>query len=142
MIDVELITRKMALVTRDLTALGPIARKDLTSYLTSEIDEVVVERYLERIIGRMIDINYHLITEAGHPPPTDYYESFTQLAGLGILDHEFARRIAACAGLRNRIVHEYDELDPRKVHEALQAALRDIPAYLQRVSEHLARSAS
>ncbi len=142
MIDAELVTRKMALITPDLTALGPIARKDLTSYLASEIDEVVVERYLERMIGRMIDINYHLITEAGHPPPADYDESFTKLAGLGILDHDFAHRIAACAGLRNRIVYEYDELDPRKVHEALQVSLPDIPAYLQRVNEYVARSSS
>jgi hypothetical protein len=29
------------------------------------------------MIGRMIDINYHLITEAGHAPPRDYDESFT-----------------------------------------------------------------
>lgn len=27
------------------------------------------------------------------------------------LDREFASRIAVCAGLRNRIVHEYNELE-------------------------------
>ena len=142
MIDAELVTRKMLLITRDLTGLEPIARKDVGEYLASPTDEIVAERYLERMIGRMIDINYHLITETGHAPPADYYESFAQLVRLGILEHEFATRIAACAGLRNRIVHEYDELDPRKVHEALQAALRDIPAYLDRVNDHLRRTSS
>ncbi|MGH7320240.1 MAG: type VII toxin-antitoxin system HepT family RNase toxin [Candidatus Rokuibacteriota bacterium] len=137
MIDAELVTRKMLLITRDVTALEPIARRDLGDYLASGTDEILVERYLERIIGRMIDINYHLLTEAGHPPPADYYQSFTELPRLGIVDLEFAIRIAACAGLRNRIVHEYNELDPRKVYEALQSALRDIPAYLQRINEYL-----
>ncbi len=142
MIDAELVTRKMLLITRDLAALESVARKDLPAYLASPTDEVVAERYLERVIGRMIDINYHLLTEAGHPPPADYYDSFVELGRLGILDHDFAGRIAACAGLRNRIVHEYNELDPRKVHEALQAALHDIPVYLRRVDEHVARARS
>ncbi|HEV8310156.1 MAG TPA: HepT-like ribonuclease domain-containing protein [Methylomirabilota bacterium] len=142
MIDAELVTRKMVLITRDLTALDPIARKDITDYLASGVDEVVAERYLERIIGRMIDINYHLITETGHAPPTDYFQSFTQLAELRVLDRAFAARIAACAGLRNRLVHEYNELDPRKVHEALQTAVGDIPVYLQRVNEYLSRAGS
>jgi uncharacterized protein YutE (UPF0331/DUF86 family) len=137
MIDAELVTRKILLITRDLEALGPIATKDRTSYLESRTDEILVERYLERLIGRMIDINYHLITETGHPPPPDYHASFTQLAEQGILDHEFAPRIARCAGLRNRIVHEYNELDPAKVFDALQAAVRDIPEYLAKVNKYI-----
>ena len=139
MIDAELVTRKILLITRDLAALDPIAKKPPGEYLSSATDELVAERYLELIIGRMIDINYHLITESGQAPPGDYYDSFVRLGSLGILDGEFAARIAACAGLRNRIVLEYDEIDPAKVHEALQVALREIPAYLRRINEHLGR---
>jgi len=139
MIDPDLVTRKIVLITADLNALAPIAGKNLEEYLASPTDEVLVERYLERIIGRMIDINYHLITEAGHPPPRDYYESFTQLAKLQILPPAFASQIAACAGLRNRIVHEYDEIDPQRVYEGLRATVRDIPEYLRHIYQHLQR---
>ena len=86
--------------------------------------------------GRMIDVNYHVLTESGQPPPRDYYESFTALGGIGELDRDFAIRIAACAGLRNRIAHEYEAIDPARVHEALQSAVRDIPVYLRRVSDY------
>ncbi|OGL00517.1 MAG: hypothetical protein A3D33_19375 [Candidatus Rokubacteria bacterium RIFCSPHIGHO2_02_FULL_73_26] len=141
MVDRDLVTRKIALVVDDLRAVTPIAQKRLDDYLASATDELVTERYLERMIGRMIDVNYHLVTEAGHAPPRDYYESFTQLAKLGILPPAFASQIAACAGLRNRIIHEYDEIDPRRVYEGLQAAVRDIPEYLRRVHEHLERIA-
>jgi uncharacterized protein YutE (UPF0331/DUF86 family) len=133
MIDVALVTRKLLLITTDFEALSPIASKPLEAYLASPTDEVVAERYLERIIGRMIDINYHLLTESGQSPPPDYFQSFVQLGALGALDPAFARRIASSAGLRNRIVHEYDAIDPVKVHEALQTALPDIREYLQRV---------
>ncbi len=137
MTDVELITRKILLITRDLDALSAIGRTSLDDFLASPTDEVLAERYLERLIGRMIDINYHLLTEAGHPPPADYHASFSQLAGMGVLDHPFARQIAGCAGLRNRIVHAYDDLDPAKVHDALQAAIRDVPVYLTKVEAYL-----
>jgi uncharacterized protein YutE (UPF0331/DUF86 family) len=88
----------------------------------------------------MIDVNFHLLTETGHPPPADYYASFTQLAVIGVYDAEFGRRIAACTGLRNRIVHEYDELDPHRVHEALATAIRDVATYLRAVQAYLKRT--
>lgn len=81
------------------------------------------------------------LTESGRPPPADYHASFTELVPLGVLEPEFARRVAACAGLRNRIVHESNGLDPARVHEALQLALEDVPAYLRRVEAHVGRVA-
>jgi uncharacterized protein YutE (UPF0331/DUF86 family) len=102
----------------------PIAAKSRNDYLAGSVDETLAERYLER----MIDINYHLITETGQAPPRDYYESFTQLAKLHIVPAAFASQIAARAGLRDRIVHEYDEIDPARVYEGLQASVRDIPS--------------
>jgi uncharacterized protein YutE (UPF0331/DUF86 family) len=139
-IDAALVDRKALLITRDLSDLAPLARKALTEYLASPLDELVAERLLERIIGRMIDVNFHLLTETGHPPPADYYASFTQLAVIGVYDAEFGRRIAACTGLRNRIVHEYDELDPHRVHEALATAIRDVATYLRAVQAYLKRT--
>jgi uncharacterized protein YutE (UPF0331/DUF86 family) len=138
-IDAALVDRKALLITRALADLVPLARKPLTDYLASPLDELVAERLLERIIGRMIDINYHLLTETGHPPPADYYASFTQLAMLGVYDTEFGRRIAACAGLRNRIVHEYDEIDPHRVHESLITAIGDVTTFLRAVENYLKR---
>ena len=136
MIDAELVARKILLINEDLRALEPLAVKPLAAYLASPTDELVAERYLERIIGRMIDLNYHVLTAAGHPPPKDYYQSFTALAGAGILEAGFAARIAASAGLRNRIAHAYEDIDPARVHAALGPALRDVPEYLRRIAAH------
>ena len=136
-IDRELVTRKLLLVTAEIESLGAIRDKGRDAYLTSSIDQAVVERRLERAVGRMIDINYHIITASGHPPPADYHVSFLKLGELGVLDPEFARRIARAAGLRNRLVHDYEDLDPVKIFDALGDALRDVPVYLERVNHHL-----
>jgi uncharacterized protein YutE (UPF0331/DUF86 family) len=139
-IDADLVTRKMLLITSDLDLLRPVVASGVDAYLASPMHQAAVERYLERVIGRMIDINYHLLTESGHPPPPDYHASFIRLGELNVLAPEFARQIARAAGLRNRLVHEYEALDPRKVFEALDATLRDVPQYLSRVSDFIARA--
>ena len=133
MIDRELVTRKIVLISGDLEELRKFDAAGLEAYLADPYKEILAERFLERMISRMIDVNYHIITGAGRTPPRDYYDSFTELGKMGILDPQFASGIARAAGLRNRIVHEYDEIEPEKVFEALRSALVDLPVYLQAV---------
>lgn len=137
MIDRELITRKISLILRDLQPLTDLSRLTCEGYLADPTNEVLAERYLERMIGRMIDINYHLVTESGQPPPKDYHESFQMLGDIGIVPGDIAREIAFSAGLRNRIVHEYDEIDESKVYEALKMAVQQIPIYLNHVNRFI-----
>ena len=137
MIDADLVGRKLLLIAKDVEALQGLADMTLDAFLQSPVNAVLAERYIERAVGRMIDINYHLLTQSGQAPPPDYYQSFVQLAELGVYAPEFARRIAACAGLRNRIAHEYDDIDPQKLFEAVRQAVRDVPEYLSHVDNWL-----
>lgn len=138
-VDVALVTRKLRLIAGDLDALADVASRDRAAFLANRTDQAIAERLLERTIGRMIDVNYHLLTESGRPPPSDYYSSFLKLAELGVLEADFARRLAPAAGLRHRLVHEDDEIDPVKVFEALVPARADIVAYLRAVEASLTR---
>lgn len=51
---------------------------------------------------------------------------------------ELATRLAPAAGLRNRLVHEYDEIDDGKVLEAVGEARRDFGRYVGSVMDFLA----
>lgn len=137
-VDAELVTRKLLLIVRDLDALALLAATPKAQFLESAFTQAAAERVLERTVGRMIDVNYHLITGRGHAPPPDYYTSFLKLAELRILDADFARRLAPSAGLRNRLVHEYEAIDPVKVFEALEPARADIVEYVRAVEACLA----
>jgi len=133
MIDRELVTRKVVLIGGDLEELRKLSSPGLDAYIADPYKEILAERFIERMISRMIDINYHVITGAERPPPRDYYDSFTELGKMGVLEPGFASRIASAAGLRNRIVHEYDEIEPEKIFEAIRTALSDLPIYLKAV---------
>jgi uncharacterized protein YutE (UPF0331/DUF86 family) len=139
MIDPELVTRKTLLIAKDVEALQGLSDMTEEAFLGTSISAVLAERYIERSVGRMIDINFHLLTESGQAPPSDYYQSFVQLAELGVYPSEFAQRIAACAGLRNRIAHEYEDIDPRKLFQAVRRAVHDVPDYLRHVDAWLCR---
>jgi uncharacterized protein YutE (UPF0331/DUF86 family) len=133
MIDRQLVTRKMSLILEDVAAMTRLSKLSREQYLEDSVNEALAERYLERVIGRMIDINFHLITESGHAPPKDYHESFVRLGTLGVMTVDLAKEMAMAAGLRNRIVHEYDDIDPERVYEALPIAVRQIPVYLDHI---------
>lgn len=114
MIDQKLIYRKINLIGKDLQALKPISRLSEKEYFKKKEYEILTERYLERIITRVIDINYHLIVETGNPPPKDYFNSFIELGKMRILPYDFSQKMARYAGLRNRLVHEYNSLDEKR----------------------------
>lgn len=133
----DLVTRKLALILHDLTTLDRLAAMSRDAFVQDPMAQAVAERLLERIIGRMIDVNYHLITDRGLPPPRDYFASFLELAGIGVIDRSFAERLAPSAGLRNRLVHEYDRIDPAKIFDALQRTAADSRTYAAAVEAHL-----
>lgn len=129
MIDQKLIYRKINLIGKDLQALKPISQLSEKEYFKKKEYEILTERYLERIITRVIDINYHLIVETGNPPPKDYFNSFIELGKMRILPYDFSQKMARYAGLRNRLVHEYNSLDEKKVYQAAKSLVEDLPQY-------------
>ena len=135
--DAELVRRKMAQILDDLRLLGPIAARALDEHLADPIHELAAERLLERMIGRMIDINFHLVVAARGVPPRDYRQSFLMLAELGVVPAAEAAELAKAAGLRNRLAHEYDAIDPAIVHAAAADAARDVPRYLNAIDAAL-----
>lgn len=137
MIDKVLIHRKIALISKDLRGLKPMSLLSQKEYFRKIDYEILAERYLERIITRMIDINYHLIVESNNPPPKDYFSSFTELGKLGILAPDFSEKLAKYAGLRNRLVHEYNTLDERKIYLAVKTIIKDAPRYLNYIEEFI-----
>jgi uncharacterized protein YutE (UPF0331/DUF86 family) len=137
MVDRDLVTRKLLLILADLDRLEPVGASGVDAFQQDIHQQLVAERLLERMIGRMIDVNYHLLTQAGEAPPPDYHTSFERLAPLGVLDADFARRIARAAGLRNRLVHDYEDIDARRLHESLQPARNDIAAWVASVQRYL-----
>lgn len=136
-LDAALVRRKLARIARNLEDLEAVEGVSLAEYRGDRFRKKGAERLLQEAIDAAVDANLHLLRVAGASTPPDYYESFLALGRAEVIPDELAERLAPAAGLRNRLVHEYDELDDEKVLEAVATARRDLGEYVAAVEGHL-----
>ncbi|MFP4244925.1 MAG: type VII toxin-antitoxin system HepT family RNase toxin [Ectothiorhodospira sp.] len=142
MIREDFIRRKLQLIGEDLGRL--VRFKDLTldELLADDIRLAAVERIIERIVMRAVDVNEHLLAERLPPDARstrlNYRDTFLALADVGVCDPDFAREIAASAGLRNILVQDYNDVDRRILHRSIGSCLRDYKRYVEQVEAFIA----
>jgi len=136
-IDIEIIQRKLSVVLENLKALEPIQGIERDEYIRDLYKRKATERLLQELIEAAIDINVHMIIESGHPAPDDYYQSFIRAGEIGIIPSELAEKLAPSAGLRNRLVHEYNGIEHSMILKAVAMALELYPRYVREVSKAL-----
>lgn len=100
-------------------------------------------RYLVQASAQIcIDVANHLISSEGWRVPRDFRDAFTVLEERGVLDKNLADRLRALTGLRNRLVHLYEEVDDGLVHRAIREGLDDLDAFARTVARFVEGQAS
>lgn len=125
----------------------------LETYRTrlAELRELPADRYLreEAFSGRYlvqaaaqtcIDVAQHLIASEGWRTPKDFRDTFTVLEENGVLASALAERLRGLAGLRNRLVHLYAEVDDSLVLEAIGEGLEDLDGFAAAVARFVEAS--
>ncbi len=136
----SLIRSKCRSILSDTRRIQKILREESYERLVTDEEHLTLcERYLERVVNRAIDVNYHLIRAADEPPPNDYTESFLTLGKLKMIPAKLAVAIAPSAGARNILVHEYDDLDAQLFYSALQSCVKQYPKYVGYIEQYLER---
>lgn len=138
-IDAAIVRSKLGRIMTSLDLLRPVRAMPLADYRAQVWQRKGVERVLQESVEAALDINAHLIAERGHDVPDDYFGGFMKLGELGILPEDLARAVAPSAGLRNRLVHEYDTLDDAKVLAAVGTMLDLYPRYVQAIEAELTK---
>lgn len=134
--DPAVLRRKLAIIIENLKALEPIATLTLQRYRDDLFTRKSTERLLQELIEAAIDLNTHLLVQDGHGAPDDYHQGFLRLADHGVLPRDLADALALSAGLRNRLVHEYDAI----VLDAVRKAQDLFPKYVEAIERYLRRS--
>jgi uncharacterized protein YutE (UPF0331/DUF86 family) len=137
--DAEIINAKLSIILENLKALEPIKGMGRDEYLHDIYKRKATERLLQEMIEAAIDIKVRMAVGSGHSSPTDYYQSFIQAGELGIISPELAEKLAPAAGLRNRLIHEYDKIDHRIVLEAVAMAGELFPRYVKEIFSALSK---
>jgi uncharacterized protein YutE (UPF0331/DUF86 family) len=129
-LDARILERKLEFMSRALRHMERVVGDGEPAYLASEITQAVLERQIERLVEAAVDAASHLLRERFSISPATYREALLELGQRGVIELDLARRLAPAAGLRNFIVHQYDELDPSRVFAGAREALEVFPAYM------------
>ena len=132
MLDKNLIRTKIELIQDELAHLVELADFSFDEIAADFYKYNTMERLLEKIVIRAIDINQHLLLESSTykmAVPRTYAETFMMLADLSVYSKDFAVEISKSVGTRNILVHEYDKTDQNQIYSSIGDCLRDYHKY-------------
>ncbi len=115
-------------LARKLLYLRQLLR-DLASFSNATFAEVEAEHYqVERLFELLVavasDIVFHVLAER-ELAPQSYRDAFRMAAAEGLLPIDLGERLQDAAGMRNVIVHMYQEIDFTVLYDSIGPALRD-----------------
>lgn len=134
MLRPDLVRRKLAFIVDDLHLLRRFEALTYDALLEDPVRLAAIERLIERIVNRAVDANAHLLaslSETDHPiGRLTYKQTFLRLPDIGALPEPLAIALSASAGLRNVLVHEYNDVEHRYLHESIRRCLTEYPKYV------------
>lgn len=139
MIRPDFVSRKCRLIAEDVSHLLQFKDEPLEDLAGDFVKLAAVERMLERIIMRAIDINLHLIGALASrmdekSTRLTYRDSFLRLADYGVYPESFAMDISKSAGLRNILLHDYNDVNRTILHASIQSCLKDYTRYIDYIT--------
>ena len=141
MLDLNFIQRKIKLIQEDLAVLDKFGKLSFDELTKDSVKFSATERFLEKIITRALDINRHIIVELGQGSERirGYEDTFYILSDLGVYNKEFAKKIAPSAGLRNRLVHGYNNTKDDIIYKSVEEAIEQYTKYCSYILKFIMR---
>ncbi|OBQ38515.1 MAG: hypothetical protein AN485_07535 [Anabaena sp. MDT14b] len=136
-LDPEIVLARLKLITKYYNTLEEFRSISLDEFLADFRQQLIVERLLQLMTQAAIDINDHILSKLNSGKSYTNFEAFIKLGNSQIITPELAKQIAPSSGLRNRLVHEYDDIDPKQVFMAINFALQQYPLYVRQINSYL-----
>lgn len=136
-IDTEIVLVRLRLITKYKNTLEDYRATGLDEFLADFRQQLIVERLLQLMTQAAIDINDHILSRLNPGNSATNFEAFVELGKYGVINPDLAKQLAPSGSLRNRLVHEYDDIDPIQVYQAIQFALNQYPMYVQQINAYL-----
>ncbi len=137
MIDYKSIATRLDKLDEYLRFLKSYQKISFAEFKKDYTVQGAVCRYFQLAVECVIDIGELLISSLGLRKPNDAKEVITILGENKIISSRFAEKFASVAGFRNILVHEYLEIDFKKVHQHLQEDLKDFDFYARCVTQYI-----
>ena len=125
-LEQAVLRRKLEHLQELLALLSNEAHTPLQAFLADRRQQLLVERLLHLSVEAASDLLEHLLVQGYNSKPQTYADTFRLAGQHGLITADLAERLLPAAGLRNRLVHDYEAIDPGRVHAAMAIAQQDL----------------
>ena len=127
----EVISKKLVAVSKYLNDLLPYRDIPFEIFMEKHYE---IERILELLIMTASDVIFHILSVQGEPVPISYRTAFLRAGEIGIISKDLSENLALSAGLRNILVHEYEEIDYKILYKSIPIAIKDYTSFMDEIS--------
>jgi uncharacterized protein YutE (UPF0331/DUF86 family) len=136
-LDKELIAQKLIELSKYLDQLESLRVPSLAEYKKDHTKRYAIERLIQLIVEFAADCNRYIVSALAESTPATYYDTFAEMQELKILPKGLSLRLASTTGLRNRLVHRYEEIDHKVVYHSILPLLENYRRYLIIIYDYL-----
>lgn len=137
MTGLDVIEKGISNIKKYLSILSSYKGTSITDLLNDLTLRGAVERYLYLAVQATIDLAEAIISYKELRRPSTFSESFEILNEHNIISKEVKTNMIQMARFRNRIAHDYGDIDYNVVHDVLISRLTDIESFLEEISKKL-----
>jgi len=133
----EKISRKLRFMKKYVDFLReyrPTTKEELEK---DHLLKAAIERNFQLAIESSLDIGEVIISAEDFEKPEDYRDIMLILGKHDVIRADFAERFSRAAGFRNILVHMYEEVDVKKLHDYLQNNLEDFSEFAKFIAKYL-----
>ena len=134
MVDGAIVAAKIAAIRDAVDRIRAVLPREAAALEADRTVREVVILNLFVALQETVALATHWLADAGLDVPGSYREIFLDLAQRGMISRDLAERLAAAAGFRNLVAHQYGVLDPARVHAIASAELGDLLDFCRNVS--------
>lgn len=98
------------------------------------------ERVLQTAIQAVLDVGAHILAEFEDNQWEEYRDIPERLARHGVIPKELVPPLQGMVGMRNVLVHQYVEVDTKRLYQLVQQRLGDFDLFMQAVLSWLGRA--
>ncbi|ETX00012.1 MAG: hypothetical protein ETSY1_12835 [Candidatus Entotheonella factor] len=119
--------------------LAQLAALDTSSFVNDPIVLGAAKYYLHSAVEAMLDMANHIMARRGLGMFETHANTFDILADHGLVRREYVYTYKQMIGLRNRLVHVYDDIDPAILHQIIGQELGDFDHFIEDITTLLAQ---
>lgn len=136
MVKPNIILKKIAFIRGHLERVQSQKDCSLDEFLSDRNRQDIVCFNLIQAIQGCADLANHLVSDQGWGIPGSYSESIETLVREKVITPQQGETYRQMIAFRNRLAHEYAEIDFKEVYEIMTTQLNDLDSFIAAIRDY------